>query len=356
MEKIKYWLDPKKGEVYYLGVNSVINQRTTHAYYLKAIEKFMGPGVKTILYNAGKRIGKLKFCEHVKQAKKKDSKLLEGALDYLSRCGYGRFRVIHFGDSSGIEVFNSIGAAGIKSEKQACYITAGILAGLFELITGKECFCAEDTCIAKGDSSCTFKIMSSNKNASNPKKGWPVHKSFRGMKERDIDYDPEKGEVFMKGATCLVQTRGEQAEFQREFGSIVGPSYKVFMYDIVGRITAQEAVSQMQKIMIKIIGAFNKKILVNKLCDQLVDRGYGTVEVVSLDEKKKDAVIRIKNCYNAVGFTTHEKEAMCKVVIGTFAGGADIVFGERMECEETRCIAKGDPYCEFHPFPEKRRK
>jgi predicted hydrocarbon binding protein len=352
MEKIKYYFDPKKGEALYLGVNSVINQRTTHAYYLKAIEKYMGPAVKIILYNASKKIGKLKFCEMVGSSK--DLKTVESCLDYLSRCGYGRFNILKFGDMHTIEVFNSIGADGVKSSKPVCYVTAGVLAGMFELMTGKECYCAEDKCIAKGDKSCTFNIIPSSNKADLPKKGFPIVKSFSGMKEAALDYNPDKGEVFMSGATCLVQARGEQAEFQREFQSIVGPSYKVFMYDIVGRITAQESISQSQRVLIKIIGTFNKEVLVKKLCSQLIERGYGMVEIVSLDVKKADAVIRIKNCYNAAGFTTHEKEAMCKVVIGTFAGGADVVFGRRMSCEETKCSAKGDPYCEFHIFPEEK--
>lgn len=40
-------------------------------------------------------------------------------------------------------------------------------------------------------------------------------------------------------------------------------------------------------------------------------------------------------------------------VRGHLAGSLTAIMGERMSCEETKCVAKGDPFCEFTLTPEK---
>ncbi len=45
-----------------------------------------------------------------------------------------------------------------KSENAVCALTAGVIAGMFSYIFGKQVDCAEVKCKAKGEGYCLFKV------------------------------------------------------------------------------------------------------------------------------------------------------------------------------------------------------
>ncbi|MEM2087290.1 MAG: V4R domain-containing protein [Thermoproteota archaeon] len=74
--------------------------------------------------------------------------------------------------------------------------------------------------------------------------------------------------------------------------------------------------------------------------------GWAKMEIVHLDEKEKKAVIKIFDNWECDMFK--EKSApQSHFIRGILSGFFSSLFREDLKGEETRCIAKGDPYCEF---------
>lgn len=72
--------------------------------------------------------------------------------------------------------------------------------------------------------------------------------------------------------------------------------------------------------------------------------GWGKIQA-KVNFTKKEAVIRIEN--SATARQTEAKEPVCHFIRGYIAGICDVIFDSSTNCAETKCTAKGDPYCEF---------
>lgn len=80
--------------------------------------------------------------------------------------------------------------------------------------------------------------------------------------------------------------------------------------------------------------------------------GLGKMKVSHWDAEKKEMIYKIENSriaeeYGNVG------RAVDHIARGWFAGAACIFFGADVDAVETKCIAKGDKYCEFIIKPKK---
>ena len=78
--------------------------------------------------------------------------------------------------------------------------------------------------------------------------------------------------------------------------------------------------------------------------------GWGETEIVKLDSKNKVVIFKVTNSVIAEGYgrTDH---CVDHFIRGSFAGGISVLFGEECDAIETKCIAKGDSYCEFYVKP-----
>ncbi len=353
MIKIKLLYDRKTGEDFYQDESCIIQNRSAHSFYQKGAEKYMGHGAKMIIYHAAKNIAKKRFYETVRNFKKPDEDTMRIILNHLSLCGYGLFEVKSFGDESVIEVRNSHNALGYRSDKPVCYVTAGYMAGIMELITGKESICIEESCIAKGDMACTFRIskVPSDSDAEPVKDWWKEKPAPRGCEEFSVDYDDTKGEVMFNGVNSSINARADLVEFQKEFQRIIGSAYKTIIHEVVGRGPSAASISQMRRFVIRILRVFSKKKIAEKLLEEFSKRGFGLAELLEFDEKRMFARISVRNSYNTIGY--HSKEPVCHSMTGVFENGGELMFGKKMRCRETKCIAKGDDHCEFEIYPEK---
>jgi predicted hydrocarbon binding protein len=355
MKRIKLYFDRKRGEAYYLGENVLVLSRINSSCYQRGAERYMGRGAGIIVYNASKNIAKKRFYELVKGLKGKPDEVMRNILEHLSMCGYGLFEIRGFGEETLVEVRNSFNAIKYKSEMPKCYMMAGTLAGIMELITGKECLCMEEECAAKGDRVCTFRItpVPSGAKAEPVKEWWRGEKPPERATELFLDYDEVKGEVFFMGLTSsMVLSRYERVELQKELEKIMGPAYKTIMYESVGRDGTKETVNMIQKFFVRVLRMFSKRRIVESLLKNYSQRGGGMAELVYIDEKNSTGRIIVRNSNFARGYKKSDKP-VCHILAGMFAAGGDVVFGRRMECRETKCVAKGDDHCEFELFPEK---
>jgi len=56
--------------------------------------------------------------------------------------------------------------------------------------------------------------------------------------------------------------------------------------------------------------------------------------------------VKVNNCFIAKA-VDNRGQASCHLLRGFFTGALQTLVGGECSCEETRCLSKGDPYCEF---------
>ncbi|MCX8183507.1 MAG: hypothetical protein N3F08_03720 [Crenarchaeota archaeon] len=74
--------------------------------------------------------------------------------------------------------------------------------------------------------------------------------------------------------------------------------------------------------------------------------GWARMEIIQLDEKVKKAVIRVFDNWECEMFK-EKSTSQSHFIRGILSGFFSSLFREDVESEETKCIAKGDPCCEF---------
>ena len=75
--------------------------------------------------------------------------------------------------------------------------------------------------------------------------------------------------------------------------------------------------------------------------------GWGESELIELNEATASGVFRTSNSVIAEHLKGTSSEPVCHIWRGLTAGGTTSVFERDMDWLEVKCIAKGDPYCEF---------
>lgn len=83
--------------------------------------------------------------------------------------------------------------------------------------------------------------------------------------------------------------------------------------------------------------------------------GFGKMEVVSWDVQKKEMIYRVYDStvakmYGNVG------RAVDHIPRGWFAGASSVFFKTDVDCVETKCLSKGDEFCEFLVAPKENLK
>jgi len=73
--------------------------------------------------------------------------------------------------------------------------------------------------------------------------------------------------------------------------------------------------------------------------------GWGRVQLVMLRQKTGEFLIRVHN--NAFARGTRSQTTSCYYLRGLLEGIAEQLTGKHAKTEETKCMSRGDPYCEF---------
>ncbi len=74
--------------------------------------------------------------------------------------------------------------------------------------------------------------------------------------------------------------------------------------------------------------------------------GFGIMKTIKLDMDRREAIIRIYGCFECELYKRSKKPSS-HLVRGMIAGWFSQFFKSEVSVIESKCIAKGDPYCEF---------
>ena len=85
---------------------------------------------------------------------------------------------------------------------------------------------------------------------------------------------------------------------------------------------------------------------VNFLAIRTALHGWAITEIVELDDEKRNVTLRLFDNWECSMFKG-SSEPQSHYIRGVLDGFFSSLFKVEMEAKETKCIAKGDPYCEF---------
>lgn len=353
----KIYIDRKKGEAYLNGTSLFIWRRSSSASIQREYENIVGPATRTIFREATKKVMREVFFKLAARYRRAGSRNASGLaismLRELPKYGYGVPEVLFIDKNSGaarIRVHNCFNVIGYKkAPKPVCYRMEGILASLFETAFERKVECRESKCAATGEPYCEFEVSAYNIPVRQERRyPYPPENVVPVM----VKHNPKKGEVIHRGVNSLLFPRGDAKRLEEESERIIGSATRGIFY-MIGRIDGLQSVGKgiMSAFLMKILARLFKRKFLMKLAEIVAEFGYGTLEYAEIDIENKRAVARLHNSANAAGIRK-AKKPVCYTITGLFSGSADIVFGRAMRCTETKCIGMGDPYCEFHVYPE----
>jgi predicted hydrocarbon binding protein len=168
----------------------------------------------------------------------------------------------------------------------------------------------------------------------------------------------EEGQVTMCDLPIIFSFTKSIYYTQKELEKVLGDKWKRLIYecgknDAMFVVSSYLKLSQNQEEITELLLAgkpnYKNKVESLQFCgDQFNKMGLGYIENVAQDVNKLRFVLRFYFSPIGQAYLEHEKtkEPVCHYFSGLFAGTTSIMY-PGSESIETKCIAKGDPYCEF---------
>ena len=174
----------------------------------------------------------------------------------------------------------------------------------------------------------------------------PKTKAGRGGGVRPGLPVDEDGLLVVDGSRNMVVPALVFHELRRAGVRILGRGYWGIAYQ-TGEALARRAAAEMRT---RLGASADSLAIVRELSGWARAHCWGRDEIVSLDLGSASAVVRTHGCaFDAPD--AHGRDAECPLSCGFWAGILEVLSGRPTLGEETRCISKGDPYCEFTVGP-----
>lgn len=161
----------------------------------------------------------------------------------------------------------------------------------------------------------------------------------------------EEGRVTLCNMPIIFTFTKSMYYIQKELENTLGEKWKKIAYEC-GKIDGFECNSNYIAIFHdnpELKKLFSNKFEAFKFCvGEFNKMGKGKLEIVETDADKVHFVLRFYLNGIALAYLEHEKttETVCYHFAGVFAGATNAIY-PGVEVIETKCMAKGDPYCEF---------
>jgi predicted hydrocarbon binding protein len=152
----------------------------------------------------------------------------------------------------------------------------------------------------------------------------------------------EDGVLTVDGMRVAITATTVLLAIQKEAERILGRGCAAILYrggESAGRQFAERARARAEE-------AADPADLVANIMESVEARGFGRLEIASLDPGKGEGVLRLYRCPYAETAETGAAAA-CYVPAGFWAGLLSVFSGRHVVAEELQCRAKGDAHCEI---------
>ncbi|MBI3840372.1 MAG: hypothetical protein HY297_00190 [Thaumarchaeota archaeon] len=145
---------------------------------------------------------------------------------------------------------------------------------------------------------------------------------------------------FSSGEKAMVISRRNLVEMFSRIRKIFGSGADLIIYEM-GTATGENDAKELQALMGDDVVARN----ITELVFLYAAQGWGMPELVDLSLEPLKATLRIHDNFECA--YTKSGSVNSQYIRGHLVGLGKGVFGKMVTCEEVKCLAAGDPYCEF---------
>ena len=144
------------------------------------------------------------------------------------------------------------------------------------------------------------------------------------------------------GIRVVIMRAGTFVDLQKHIEAILGDDASALFYGAgirAGRESARVLLKEWEERgveFLKKLGGFYQSAGV----------GWFKIEDININFEKENGYIRVKQSFIAEEYGK-SNQPVCHFLCGFFSGVLQEAFGEKLTCEEVKCTAKGDQYCEF---------
>ncbi len=157
-------------------------------------------------------------------------------------------------------------------------------------------------------------------------------------------FTAEKGQIKLLKSRYMLVHVPAMAKIIYDFSKIKGGRKKLYE---TGFESGKAVISDFRKVLPP------AKFLVNSMMNTMMGvqemLGWGKFELKKLKKKKHYMIVHWDSAIaiEMVKKFGRQKEAMCSWPCGVLAGAIGILLDDELRTRETKCIAKGDEYCEL---------
>jgi len=157
-----------------------------------------------------------------------------------------------------------------------------------------------------------------------------------------FQFDGQTGVIKDKvtGERCVILTQTRMEDIFSRLSEIFQSGAKVIVYEAskaAGEHFAKETFE---------LTKTDKQVLLNTTAQRFTEAGLGKIEVLDFDLEEMKLKFRI--CNNFFAEIKNEEATYCSCIEGFVSGMYKQIIGKTPQFKKTKCIADGDPYCEWH--------
>ena len=144
------------------------------------------------------------------------------------------------------------------------------------------------------------------------------------------------------GVRVVIMRAGTFVDLQKQIEAILGDDASALFYEAgicAGRESTKVLLEEWEERGMEFLKKWSGFY-------QSAGVGWFKIEDININFEKENGYIRVKQSFIAEEYGK-SNQPVCHFLCGFFSGVLQEAFGEKLTCEEVKCTAKGDQYCEF---------
>jgi len=161
----------------------------------------------------------------------------------------------------------------------------------------------------------------------------------------NLHVDVKRGHIELMGHPVMLFRFEFLAAIQKQLEETIGASAKGILY-LAGQRAAEEVLPAMADRLKELPPGRDSSVALRRMSDTWATIGVGRAMITQFEPEVGRFTFRIENGTLPAAYGPADKP-VCHLWAGWAAGVAKQLFGGEAQCEEIRCLAVGDPACEF---------
>jgi predicted hydrocarbon binding protein len=157
-----------------------------------------------------------------------------------------------------------------------------------------------------------------------------------------FEFDGQTGVIKDKvtGDRCIIITQARVEEVCTRLSEIFQSGAKLIIFE-AGKAAGKNFVEKTSDVT-----KVDKQLFLQTVSQRFTDAGLGKIEIVEFDLEQAEVKFRIWD--NFFAELNCEKPMYRSCIEGFVSGMYEQIVRKTPKIQKTKCIANGDPYCEWH--------